>query len=1001
MNSRRVLLGFLVFLFANTALVLGQSQATTGVIQGTVSSESGEPLPGAQVTMRNTATNFELDSVTDSNGRFRGVLLPLGPYQVTAQLEGFSTVVRDGIRVTVGKVVVLPLVLKVSQVAEELRVEARPTAVGSAVAENITQINEASIEGLPNNGRNFLDFLTMTAGVNTVQGPDGEVISVNGQKGINNNISLDGTDFNNPFFGEQRGGQRPPFTFNLDAVQEVLVVSEGAPAEYGRASAGFIKIITKSGTNDLAGSAHFFFKNDSLNGRAENPDGTRANKFDFDQQQLGFTYGGPLIKDKAFYFVTLDTQQFSETKQTDGSRIDPALVDLFTTLGSPNENGPIERTDDAWAFSVKFDFNLNPRNHLTLRLNATDSEQVNGTFDVDSWGRSANAEELDETRGFSGAWNAYLSDSLYNELRFNWSREERPRPYNGPNIAGESRPLPDTAFDFDNSYRFGMPFFIPVSYHDTRFQINENLTIVKGNHLIKVGAELNLTNAAQTFVGFANGRYIFNSTQGFLNYVANPLYIECSDGSSNVTGACPTGTDPTGPILLYLQQAGVGNLTAADAGTQALETTEIGLFIQDHWNVNENLSLQYGLRWESQDNPDVITPPDEVFFAEFIGTSQDGQEFPSDGTIPDDDSMFQPRFGLTWDPEGNRKSVVRFNAGVFHARIPGLVLASTRSTNGSRGQTLFRNHEASPFLGLPPAYPDLIPQSQIGDPFRPDVFVTSRDFRNPKTTTASFAYEREVVTDWVLSLKYVYSKGKYQTRFVNRNDPKLRSDFEQNPDNPDGPWSNGLTSGAGVGALTSVESTGESLYRGYTFSINKLMSNNYQFQLNYTYSKDKSHDDNERDPFTFRYADVRFLDAEWGLSDRDQRHRFNGWILYEASHGIQVNARFSYRSAQPKSITADGSDAATPQDRINPDGSITERNLGKKNNEFRSLDLRISKLFDLRGIQLEPILEIFNVTNSRNLLTPEVTNLIFNFDGTVQSGAGSPRQVQLGVKGRW
>src|SRR5207253_7170391 len=128
------------------------------------------------------------------------------------------------------------------------------------------------------------------------QGPDGDELSINGQKGIENNISVDGADFNNPFFGEQRGGQRPPFTFNLDAVKEMVVIGDGANAEFGRSTSGFVNVITKSGTNNLDGTAHFTFKNDSLSSRAKNPDGTLAPKFDSMQSQTGFTIGGPFVR---------------------------------------------------------------------------------------------------------------------------------------------------------------------------------------------------------------------------------------------------------------------------------------------------------------------------------------------------------------------------------------------------------------------------------------------------------------------------------------------------------------------------------------------------------------------------------------------------------------------------------------------------------------------------------------------------------------------------------
>ena len=184
-----------------------------------------------------------------------------------------------------------------------------------------------------------------------------------------------------------------------------------------------------------------------------------------------------------------------------------------------------------------------------------------------------------------------------------------------------------------------------------------------------------------------------------------------------------------------------------------------------------------------------------------------------------------------------------------------------------------------------------------------------------------------------------------------------------------------------------------------------------------TYSKDKSDDDNERDPFTLRYAKITDLDAEYGYSDRDQRHRINSWLLWNAPMGFDLNLRYSYRSAQPKSLSCVVSaafcgvdafgnsrfmaEAAAPTDRINPDGSVTQRNLGRKDNQFSSLDFRLSKQFAVGGLTFEPAIDVFNLFNSKNLRRPEVTNLVFNFDGTVQSGVGDPRQMQLALRVLW
>jgi hypothetical protein len=1010
-----VLLALCLFLVALP--LFAQSQATTGVIEGTVVDASGAAVPGVTVTVKNIATGYEVVVVTDAAGRFRAVLLPLGPYQVTAVLQGFATVVQKGLDLGVGQTLTVNIALKQATAAEEIVVTAAPPLIETARTEGSTRIDQKAVEGLPNNGRNFLEFTKLTPGVTIVQGPDGDELSINGQKGISNNVSVDGADFNNPFFGEQRGGQRPPFTFNLDAVKEMVVIADGANAEFGRSMSGFVNVVTKSGTNDLNGTAHVTFKNDSLSSQPKNPDGTTSPKFPAKQTQAGFTFGGPLQRDRLFYFGAFDYQKATTTKQTNPGRIEQSVVDVLAALGSPNENGPIERTNDARVLLLKLDWNPSAKHQANFRYNYTWSQQVNGTFDVDSWGRSANAIEKDSSNAIVGGLTSTLQASLLNEFRFQFAKENRPRPYNGPLIAGQ-RPLPDTAFDFDKKYRFGEPFFIPVKYYDTRVQFNDNVSFLRGAHDIKAGLEFNRVNSVQTFLGFANGRYIFSSVEGFLQYKANPKYVECVDPNnlnpktnftSSITGVCPDGYNITGPVLLYLQQAGVGNISVEEAGTQSIPQTEPAIFVQDSWQATPHLNVHYGLRWEAEIEPDPITPPDQVFYAGFIGKTAKGQAFPSNGKIPSDRKMLQPRFGLAWDPHGDGKQVLRANAGIYYGRVPGLTLASSRSTNGSRGQTIFRNSALTGILGPVPAYPNIIPQSQVGSPFDPDVFVFDKNFENPRTTSASVSWEQEFVKDYGFLVKYNYAKGEHITRFANRNDPLLGS-----------PWSTGLGAGGanGIGVLTTIESTAKSLYNGVTLGINKRPSNNFAYEVNYTYSKDKSDDDNERDPFSFRYAKITNLDAEYGYSDRDQRHRLNSWLLWNAPMGVNVNVRYSYRSAQPKSLSCVVSDAycgkdafgnprfnataQTPQDRINLiDGSVTQRNLGRKDNVFSSLDFRLTKAFPVGNYKIEPAIDVFNLFNSKNFHRPEVTNLIFNFDGTVQSGVGEPRQMQLSVRVLW
>ena len=997
-------LGALVAAAALPQRAAAQAQATTGVIRGLVTDEANAPLAAAIVTLRNQETNITRTVRTSDRGIYVAPLLPLGRYEVSVRAIGFAASTRKDLVLRVGQALDIPF--KVSRQAVELvgvKVSDRQAAaVNTSRSDATTTLSEEIVTGLPNNGRNFLALTLLTPNVATSQGPDGDVISIAGQRGTYNNVSVDGADFNNPFFGEQRGGQRPAFTFNLDAVQELVVTNAGANAEFGRSAGGFVNVITKSGTNTFGGTVHYFGKNGALSGNLKG-NGVTLNP-DFSQNQFGFTMGGPIIRDKLFFFTAYDQQVYSETKQQSRVR-SPAFDSLNTFLQTAfggalrNDFSPIARTNDGQVFLAKLDYRVNETNNFSLKYNFTNSKQVNGTFDVDSWAASSNAVEKDFSNALSGQLTSQLSNTVANEFRFQIAREDRPRDYTGPNIPGSSRQgFPDTGMDFGGGYRIGRPFFIPVVYNDTRLQLLDNVTYAAGNHLFKFGGELNAVKSAQTFIGFANGRFIFSSVTGFINYVNRGRnYVECDNGTNNTTGACPTGTNVTGPVLLYLQQAGVGGLSVEQSGTQTLSQTDVGLFAQDTWKPTPRLTINYGVRWEGEKQPDPITDPSTVFYAPFIGktVTKGGNSvtFPSNGRIPSDYGMIQPRFGLAWDVNGDGKSVLRISAGQYFARVAALNLASVRNNNGSVGQTIFRNSALTGILGAPPTYDQLLP-APSGTPFKPDIFIIDRNFKNPRTRSLTAAYEREIAPGISASLNYVYAKADRLTRFVDRNDPVFG-------DSTGGPFASGLASGNGIGVLTTVESTARSEYNGITLGLARRNAADYNFEVNYTLASDRSDDDNERDPFTFRYVKANRLDREWGYSDRDQRHRFNAFLLNKLPGKFFLNNRFTYTSAQPASEKCGAANVGTGArgDRKCPNGTFLDRNTVRRDNAYASWDLRISRPFPVRqGQSIEAIVEVFNVLGRNNFKDPSFNGLLFNFDGTVRSGLGDPRQIQAGLK---
>jgi len=983
---------------AIAAPALAQSQATTGTIEGIVSDATGAVLPGATVTFTNTGTGYTREVVTDADGRYRGLALPLGTYTIAVDLTGFGKAQRENVPLAVGQTHRIDFTLGVAGVAQEVSVLGGSPVVETTRSEQSALIDERSVEGLPINGRNFIDFVKLAPTVGIVQGPDGAEISINGQRGIYNNVMIDGADANNPFFGEQRGGQRPKYIISLEAVKEFQVVSDGASAEFGRSAGGFVNMVTKSGSNRLRGTGFYFGRYGAL--LSENSDGTKDD--DFSQHQFGGSLGGPIKRDRTFFFVSYDQNEEQRLKSkaafedpainpnNEGTRL---LNILATRYGLTAEGGaanPMQQTNDALVLLGKVDANLTTQHQVSARYAYSWSQQINGTFDVPTWTNTANGIERDRSHSIVGQVNSTLGPSLLNELRVQYAQEPRPRPYPGPD-------LPDTAIGnfpggVDRSFRFGRPFFLPVDpATDSRFQVADGVSLVRGPHLFKLGGEVNWTSMNQVFRGFARGRYIFTGGMDqFEAYLNNP-----------------TSAAALSSFVLYLQRVPLGGRSIDDSGRQEIPVWEPAFFFQDKWSLRPNVTLNLGLRWEGYNAPGMLTPPDQTPYARYFSDPR----FPTDtGEIPDDWSGWQPRVGVTWDPTNDGKTVVRANAGLFKARTPSLIWANPRTANGVIFETYTGVIVQTPggnFNFGVPTFPNLVPTEGFVNP-TPGIAVVDKDFKNPESRQIGLSVEREVVPNLAVGAAYNYAKTRYLSRFTDPNvDPGAYApNAEGRPIYAGGNTSPGRPFPT-LGQVLTTESTSRSQYHGFILTLNKRYSDRWQMQANWTISDDKSDDDNERDPFTVRYADLLNLDAEYSLSDRHSRNRINIFGLYDFPADFQVTALVQYRSAQPTTgtdlIGQDLNLDGYVNDRRFVNGQDVGRNQQEKDNEFFTLDLRVSKVFRLQGDRsLEAMFEVFNLTNSENNIVSQISGgLLFDFSGTIRSGVGDPRQAQIGVRFRF
>lgn len=1013
MRFRLVLTFLILTAFAPGAAA--QTQITTGVVRGSVADATGAILPGATVEARHIDTNLARTTVSDSEGRFIFLQLPPGMYKLTFTLPGFATLVQENVDLTVGQAITLPAVMKVSGVSETVTVTTSTRVVDSTRTAAANTLNQLTVESTPILGRKFEDLLTLTPGVSVVQGPDGDEITFAGQRGVFNNISLDGGDYNNGFFGEQAGGQRAAIDITLEAVKEFQVIATGAPAEYGRTAGGVVNVVTKSGTNAKHGSLFHYQRLEALTG--ELSDGSTLDKFH--REQLGGTFGGPLKTDKAFVFLALEgingnfqrpnlsrqigstacpvaapTVQQNETlinANADCQRT--SLLSFFTTRLGQDEGTPIEHPIETIATLAKIDVAANPKNRVSGSWNFNHSRKENETFDVATYGSSANGIEGNPARinVVNLNWFTTLSERLLNETHVTYSRESRPRTAAGSNLAA------DTGMGFGPTFRFGDPFFMQPNVDELlwRTQIKNNLSLVRGRHAMKVGGEWMHTLNDQVFRGFFTGRYLFDSVTGFLRYASpaapggfGPSTVGCP-GGIYVTAPtqCPAGTTTTGgPLLLYLQGAGLNGLATDAAGASRITNEELSLFIQDQWQPRSNLTVNYGLRWDAQLMPETVDPQTTVY-AQFLNTPG----FPSDGTIPDQWTMFQPRFGVAWDLKGDGKSVVRGSAGVYSARQNMLTQVGSVTTNGIQQQTLFVNTGLLTAFGAPtPTWPGVltptpVPAGQF--PLFSGVRVFDKDYKNPRVFSYNVAYEQELAPEWAGYIDFTWTEGRNLPRFLNYN-RSGPSCCDQGAGTGNTYVYSGTPFGPQLGEVMVTNSLGESRYRGVTLGLRKRFSRGYQLEGNYVLSKDEDNDSNERDPFLDRSFNFFDLSQDWGPSDRDIRHKVNAFGYAAVMGGLQLTARIQGRTAQP--ITA--------SPRV-LDGNDRGRNGERKDNKFFTFDWRASRPFRLGGrCQIIPIVEMFNAFNNANNINPLSTPALFNFDGFLRTGVGDPRQVQLAVK---
>src|SRR5437868_4067890 len=622
-----------------TATLSVTAQVVTVNVQGRVNDSSGAAISQATVTAVNAATGLSRGTTANAVGEYQIPLLPPGDYTVTAEKAGFAKSAKK-IHLDIGAAGSLDFALAPGQVIAQVEVQdvgelAEPTRTTVS-----SVIDEQKIENLPVNGRQFIDFALLAPGVtvgDTTSGSTDVIIepvtklSFAGQNIHYNFVAIDGADNMSTASGIQKT------TPSQEAVQEFRVVNSSYGTEFGRAVGGIVNIITKSGTNSLHGSVYEYFRNDKMD--AENKLAAAGGFNKLRQNQFGATLGGPIIKDKTFYFANYEGQRHSESPYYNQTVLDniTAINQVKTQVfGLPAENLFVNRTINYDNFTGKVDHRFSTNEAMFVRYffndqRSTNLSPLNDGFDLPSGFKNNSFRD----QSIVGNLSSLFSNSLVNELRVQYAH----RFFDFPTVSTQPH------LEVSNVFTLGVNRGNPDFYEEGRAEIADTVTKTWGKHTLSFGGDFNHVNTTESFPLFYPFEADFGSLNAFLgqDFVGAPhpfvIFFERFDAASGFN-------EPTFSTSVYQ-----GNAISSAVRNQAkgeLGHTYEGLFIQDKWRATSNLTLDYGLRWQ-------------------------GETWPS-AALNNPLKNFDPRAGFSYAIGGSRNVVLRGGAGLFHGMIPSPLL---------------------------------------------------------------------------------------------------------------------------------------------------------------------------------------------------------------------------------------------------------------------------------------------------------------------------------------
>jgi hypothetical protein len=994
-----------VVLMALTAPAFAQN-AGSATITGTLTDPSGAFVPGASVTIRNTDTAIERKIDSNEVGIYVAPFLPPGHYEVRAGKSGFATVLRKDLTLQIGQSLTINFSMTVQATQTELTVTGQADVVDTEKTENSQVISEGSVDHLPIAGRRWDSFALLTPNV-TTDGTSG-MVSYRGVSGLYNSNTVDGANNNQAFFSEARGrANSGAYVYSMDSIKEYQVSASNYSAELGQAAGGVVNAVTKSGANAIHGDLFYYLRYPTWNALDSYPKSRGTYSQPIHQwQQFGFSVGGPIVKDKLFYFGTYDGSRKVNPVAYTSSVYSPSVSALAcpaqvsaSQCSAANaflfgQQGNFARATNQDVAFGRLDYQANASNHLSTAFDFMNYRAPNAYSTAPSYNNSSvstNGRYIFHERIFVANWDSTISSSAVNNLRFQWGRDLEAAGANG------AAPYVNLSGLMTYGENYALPRTAEPDEH--RIQVSDTFSKVYGRHTFKTGVDFNFIHELMINLYNGTGQYGYSGTalQVFQNWTLDTFGINTGDG---LTGRHFTSfTQVNDPVT--------------HVGRDDFHNNDYAAFFEDSWKASSKLTLNMGLRYDVSTIPQPPMPNTLTSLTTL---------YTSTIHIPKD--QFAPRLGAAW--QITSKTVLRIGYGLFFAKTTNTTYYATRAENGVIQQSFScSSPSACPALTFPNvifAPPGPTPTAPFAGALTPQVVAftppsatqvtrgMSPDWVNPRTHEGEVTVERALPGALSASIGYVVSRSLHLPIFWDANLAPSTTTKTYDILSSSGATTQTYTVpyytsriNTNTGEVFIGTSDVNAWYNSMVLTLRRPMRHGLEFTANYTFSKAFDGAQAAGNFGTFNGTDYPVdpynRKLEYGLSDLDQRQRFvanavwmpsakgvanqaakmilDGWAfstIVTMSTGQPVTP---YITGAPQPLDGGVSGGVSYAGATNGRAGWLARNSSTAPG-FHNVDFRLGRQFALgERVKLSFIGEAFNLFNHTNV--SGVSNTAFSY----------------------